>query len=287
MVYNIHCIDGYQDMPSFLDNFDEDIRASLIEQFRTLWTHHSTAIEGNTLTLGDTAFVLGEGLTVAGKPVKDHQEVIGHARAIDILLKLVDEHRDVVEQDLFDLHKSIQIAMVMDIMKPYGAWKREPNGTTVVVNGKLTYNDTYALPQDVPVLMGAWLKSLNRVCSAGFMDDAGAVHAYADLNAGFVRIHPFWDGNGRLARLLANLPVLKAGYPPVVILSSMRDRYLRLLAEWEMAVGRVMPGVPLLSEHEKLSEFRLLCAEAWQESINLVGQARTIQQMRTKSLRKE
>lgn len=267
-------------MPSFLDNLDEDIQASLVEQFRILWTHHSTAIEGNTLTLGETAFVLGEGLTVAGKPVSDHQEVIGHARAIDILMRVVSEQRDIIEHDLFDLHMAVQTDVVMDIMRPYGAWKREPNGATVVVNGKLVYNDTYALPQDVPKLMGTWLKSLNAACSAGLGDAVGAVRVYADLHAGFVRIHPFCDGNGRLARLLANLPVLKAGYPPVVISSTMRERYLRLLAEWQTAVGRVAPGVPLLTEHEKLSEFRSLCAEAWQESINLIDDARKVQDAR-------
>ncbi|CAK8719934.1 hypothetical protein LDFHOB_09360 [Candidatus Electronema aureum] len=63
-------------------NLDADIRAALLIQLRDLWTHTSTAIEGNSLTLGETAFVLREGLTIAGKPLKDHQDVVGHARAI-------------------------------------------------------------------------------------------------------------------------------------------------------------------------------------------------------------
>ena len=69
----------------FLNGLNESRRIALLAQLRDLWTHHSTAVEGNTLTLGDTHFVLEQGLTISGKPIKDHQEVIGHARAIDIL----------------------------------------------------------------------------------------------------------------------------------------------------------------------------------------------------------
>ncbi len=66
---------------SSLQHLDEDIRLALLRQVRDLWTHSSTAIEGNTLTLGETKFVLEEGLTISGKPLKDHQEVVGQARA--------------------------------------------------------------------------------------------------------------------------------------------------------------------------------------------------------------
>ncbi len=77
----------------FLDKFDKDIRKILIAQLRNLWTHTSTAIEGNTLTLGETAFVIEEGLTVSGKSLKDHQEMVGHARAIDLIYDLVRERQ--------------------------------------------------------------------------------------------------------------------------------------------------------------------------------------------------
>jgi len=69
-------------MFNFLKILDNDIRDALLVQLRNLWTHTSTAIEGNTLTLGETAFVLEEGLTISGKPLKDHEEVVGHAKAV-------------------------------------------------------------------------------------------------------------------------------------------------------------------------------------------------------------
>ena len=75
---------------TFLEGLDNDIQSSLLNQLRDLWTHTSTSLEGNTLSLGETKFVIEEGLTVSGKPLKDHQEVIGHARAIDILYDLIN-----------------------------------------------------------------------------------------------------------------------------------------------------------------------------------------------------
>ena len=67
---------------NFFQNLDLDLKAALKAQLHDLWTHTSTALEGNALTLGETKFVIEEGLTVSGKPLKDHQEVVGHARAI-------------------------------------------------------------------------------------------------------------------------------------------------------------------------------------------------------------
>ena len=85
---------------TFLQNLDPDLRRALMLQLRNLWTHSSTAIEGNTLTLGETAFVLEEGLTVSGKPLKDHEEVMGHARATDLLYQILQEGRKFTENDM-------------------------------------------------------------------------------------------------------------------------------------------------------------------------------------------
>ena len=87
---------------------DADIRTSLAGQLRDLWTHGSTALEGNSLTLGETSFVLREGLTVTGKPLKDHNEVVGHAKALDLMAGMLDEGKRIVAADLFALHKAVQ-----------------------------------------------------------------------------------------------------------------------------------------------------------------------------------
>lgn len=259
-------------MASFLDGLDADLRAALLAQFRILWTHHSTALEGNTLTLGETAFVIGEGLTVSGKSVKDHEEVIGHARAIDLLMAMLASHQEITNSHLFDLHKAVQTTVVLDIMNPIGAWKNTPNETVVVVNDKLWQNDTYALPKDVPVLMAEWVSELNRRKPCSPVD---AVNDYAFLHANFVRIHPFADGNGRMARLLSNIPLLEEGYPPIVFEYPARQEYLRCLADWQSTIGPVRAGKDALTPPPE--SFVVLCQKTWEESLKLVAEQKQVQ----------
>jgi Fic family protein len=83
----------------FLHGLSEDLRKNLLDELRVLWTHASTAIEGNTLTLGETAFVLREGLTISAKPLKDHREVEGHAREWPSLRKRY--HGKYLDADFF------------------------------------------------------------------------------------------------------------------------------------------------------------------------------------------
>jgi len=105
----------------FLRSLPSHRRATVLEQIRDLWTHTSTALEGNTLTLGDTHAILGLGLTVSGKSLHEHQEIVGHARAIDLLYRSLERRLD---RDLiFALHKAVQTDSVQDIYKPIGAWK--------------------------------------------------------------------------------------------------------------------------------------------------------------------
>ena len=187
----------------FLAGLDGDLRQSLLAQIRDTWTHNSTALEGNSLSLGDTKFVIEEGLTVAGKPLKDHQEVIGHASAITQVYDLLG--RDVTADDLFGLHRSVQAEHITDIYKPLGNWKVEPNGTYAVDDSGAQVFVEYAAPEDVPALMADVIDCINTT-NLQPVDVRDAAPAYARIHAGFVSIHPFWDGNGRLARLIANVP---------------------------------------------------------------------------------
>lgn len=252
-------------MRPFFHSLAPDLRTALIAQLRDLWTHTSTALEGNTLTLGETAFVLAYGLTVEGRPLAHHQEVVGHARAIDLLYGLLDAPT-LAEADLFTLHRAVQTEQLADIMRPIGVWKREPNGTYALSgDGRQTFID-YAPPAEVPALMAEWLVLANAPVT-------DPLAAYVALHVAFVRIHPFFDGNGRLARLLANLPVLRAGLPPIVIDARQRRQYIGLLAEYELAVGQARAGQPLLPEPERLAGFKAFCRDNWQASLDLVAEA--------------
>jgi Fic family protein len=262
-----------------LAGLNSDIRAALLCQVRDLWTHGSTAIEGNTLTLSETKFVIEEGLTVSGKPLKDHQEVVGHARAIELIYSWLDS--DVTVERLFDLHRAVQTAVVADIYKPYEAWKLEPNGTYAVTQEEAQTFIEYARPCDVPTLMDAWLGELNRLCRSG-LGEANAIDAYAHLHLGFVHIHPFWDGNGRMARLLANLTLLRSGHLPLVIDASERRRYIDTLANYEIAGGQLDPATGVWPRLDLEGPFRQFCRDAYRATRDLVAKARARQEERSR-----
>lgn len=262
----------HQRARSFLEGIPASRKIELLKALKALWTHDSTAIEGNTLTLGDTKIVLEYGLTVKGKPLKDQQDVAAHGRAIDFVQELV-ERLCLAKEDLFNLHRLTVSAETLDIYRPIGAWKREENGTYGVEGGRQLYMP-YASVEETEKLMMAWLDDFNAL--RGMVRTAeDALAAYVRTHTSFVRIHPFFDGNGRLARLLANLPVLFAGYPPIVIPSESRADYISALWTYQRKVGVISVRQPeLLPQPDLLADFTELVRTAWQTTLDLVAEAR-------------
>jgi Fic family protein len=257
-------------MLNFLQGLDNDLNNALLTQFRNLWTHTSTAIEGNTLTLGETAFVLKESLAISGKPLKDHEEVVGHAKAIDLIYELVDNKISFAEKDLFSLHKAVQTKDIVDVYKPIGGWKKEPNSTVAVVDDKQVVFE-YSSPGDVALLMKEWFElyhSINK--SVNSNDKQQALMAYARLQVSFVRIHPFFDGNGRMARLISNIPVLQSGLPPIIIPREQRKQYIDSLSAYHFLAGQIKAGDDLLPNEDALKPFLAFCENAWEGSLALV-----------------
>lgn len=228
----------------FLEGLTETRKDEILRQLRAVWSHDSTALEGNTLTLGDTMFVLAYGLTVKGKPLKDQVDVQNHAKAVDHVLAIF-KNGSITEKDVFALHRLVINEQPTDIYRPIGAYKREPNGTyRVGADGKSVYH-AYLLPDETPMAMAKWIAAFNQSCRA----DAGEeelLELFARLHNDFTAIHPFYDGNGRLARLLANIPVLFAGQPPIVIPTERREDYLR--ATWSAEAGDLNPFKELLRD---------------------------------------
>jgi len=257
---------------SFLDGISEARKRELLKQLKAVWTHDSTSIEGNTLTLGDTMAVLEYGLTVKGKPLKDHQDVVSHAKGVDFVKSLIGRKK-ITADDLFTLHRIVAGEETRDIYRPIGAWKREDNGTYGAENGKSVYMP-YATADDTPWLMDNWLKAFNKSLKDAKTQDA-ALEAYVFAHVSFVRVHPFFDGNGRLARLLANIPVLAAGYPPIVVPSESRLDYMGELWRYQRAVGTVCSSRPeLLPAEHLLAHFKDLLREWWRTTLDLVDDAR-------------
>ena len=270
----------------FLDGLDRDIQENLLSHLGVLWTHHSTGIEGNTLTLGETEYVLTQGLTVDGKPVKDHNEVIGHGKAVDwIIDKARQDNLLITNEDLFALHKMVQTEIVTDTFKPCGAWKVEPNGTMAKdAKGNLRYVE-FATPKDVPFLMEQWVEEFNHALNCTLLAPE-ALQVFASIHTGFVKIHPFWDGNGRMARLLANLPLLRSGLPPVVIRKTMaiRNVYISLLQDIQEIQGTLSRGnyqFPI--DPVVLAPLIGFCGKEWEQSLKLVQQAHEHQAKRETS----
>jgi len=122
-------------------------KTTIKERLKIEWIFTSNALEGSTVSLGDTAFIVEEGLTVSGITLKEHEEVVGHARAIDIIYNLLSKN-EINEEDLFKLHNAVQTSLVVDIDCPIGAYKVEVNGRYINIDGK-TEHKYYPHPKDI------------------------------------------------------------------------------------------------------------------------------------------
>lgn len=255
----------------FYSGLPDDIKDSLLKQLNILWTHNSTAIEGNTLTLGETSSILELGLTISGKPLKDHEEVYGHAKAVDLIIDFLNKSR-VDTEDIFNMHRCVMQKSAIDIMRPVGNWKQDYNGTTGIRDGKPVYME-FSSPGDTPKLMRRWLKEFNRKLNSAD-SEVKAINVYTWAHMTFVRIHPFFDGNGRIARLIANLPLLKCGHPPLLISPEKRVEYINAIWSYQNEVGVLKADDRLLPPHKSLQLFKDLLKEEWNEARELVCQAR-------------
>lgn len=260
-----------------LRDLDPDLREVFMQKLRVRWTHTSTALEGNTLNEGETLGLLQYGLTIAGKPLAHHNEVLGHSRAIELLYRLIAESRPLTEPDLHALHTAIQTSMEVDYLKPVGAWKREPNSTLAKQDGRTVINDTYATPEQVPALMSEWFSGFAKRRN----DPAvSALDAYVWSHATLVRIHPYADGNGRLARLVANVSVIEKSCLPILVPAEQRLDYIESLASWQLASGALRRGSALEGEREKIAHFHAQCAVWMTASSALIDEALELQRQR-------
>lgn len=205
----------------------------IMQKFRLDWTYHSNAIEGNTLTYGETKAFLLHGVTAQGKPFRDYLEVRGHHEAITYLLEFVRRQNPLTEADIRELHKMILVepyevdAVTGDgrptkrLVTP-GQYKSAPNHV-ITSTGEMHY---YATPEETPAKMGDLMAWFRRET------DKAELHPLilaATFHYQFVVIHPFDDGNGRMARLLMNLIFMQYGYPPVIIPLNKKREYLLAL----------------------------------------------------------
>lgn len=174
--------------------------ASLRDKLALEWTYHSNAIEGNTLTLRETKVVL-EGITVGGKSIREHFEATNHRDAILYVEELVARQEALSEWQIKNIHSLVLKSIDTE---EAGRYRRE----NVVIAGASTTPPAFLhLDEEMRQLI-AWHENAARL---------HPIERAAELHTRFVKIHPFVDGNGRTGRLLLNLELMKAGYPPAVI----------------------------------------------------------------------
>ncbi|MDY0037667.1 MAG: Fic family protein [Zoogloea oleivorans] len=182
---------------------------NLHEELVLRWTYNSNAIEGNTLTLMETKVVL-EGITVGGKLLREHFEAINHRDAILYVEDVVWREEPLSEWQIRNLHRLILKQIDDDNAGSY----RKLNVS--IAGARHVPPDMLLVPEQMAALLH-W-----------YDHEAAALHPVvraAKLHVDFVRIHPFVDGNGRTARLLLNLELLKSGFPAIVLPVERRLAY--------------------------------------------------------------
>jgi len=211
--------------------------AKLKEYFDVEWTYHSNAIEGSTLTLAETRLVLLDGLTVGGKSLREHLEAINHKHAIDFVEAVARKEEPITEHNIRQIHALILRTIDDENAGRYRSVRVRITGTTHVPP------EAIAVPSLMQEIVG-WLNSV------------GVMHLHPVERAALahfrlVHIHPFVDGNGRTARLLMNLILMRGGYPPAVIRMERRLQYYEALA---LANGEERkPFITLVAEEAERS----------------------------------
>jgi len=209
--FKIECFNKIEELLITLNKYRPLTEGELVrlrEEFLINFTYHSNAIEGNTLTLQETALVIKEGITIDKKPLKDHLEAVGHKEAWYYLEELVKQKVQMSEKVIKEIHSLV----LMDKREDRGVYRRVP----VSIMGAI---HTPPQPYQVPLLMEQLITQYQQ------MSQLHIIERVARFHLEFEAIHPFIDGNGRTGRLLLNLELMKEGYPPINIKFGDRRRY--------------------------------------------------------------
>lgn len=182
-------------------------------------TYTSNAIEGNTLTAQETALVIEKGITIGGKLLAEHLEAQDHYAAVQCMRELAATVLPLGVKDVVELHRRIVLRSHPDIAGVNATTPRRIAGTQVI------FPNAARIPDHMRDF-GTWL-------AASTADPDAAFQAHLQL----VTIHPFSDGNGRTARLLMNMLLIRGGYPPIAIRPADRRAYLAAIEQAQLGAG--------------------------------------------------
>jgi Uncharacterized conserved protein len=208
-------IDGKKQLLDSLRPFTQGELERLNEEFVTEYTYNSNAIEGNTLTLRETDMVL-RGLTIDKKPLSHHLEAIGHKEAFDYVVSLVQQNEPLTERIIKEIHYLV----LADKKEDRGVYRRIPVSIMGAAHEPV---QPYLIQPKMEKLLSDYSK-----------DETHIVSRLARFHIEFEAIHPFIDGNGRTGRLLVNLELMKAGFPPIDIKFADRVSYYNAFDEYHV-----------------------------------------------------
>ncbi len=192
-----------------LNEYRKNEHSKVTKALEIEYTYESNKIEGNTLTIQETTLVIEKGLTIGGKTMTEHLEVINHTQAIDFIKELAQSNSTISERDILQIHSLI----LQGIDKPNaGVYRKVP----VIISGS-----KHKPPQPflVPKLMEdliLWYNENKEILHP--------VELSAEMHERLVTIHPFIDGNGRTSRLLMNLILLQNGFPIAILKGDDKSR---------------------------------------------------------------
>lgn len=226
-------IDQIEQLQQTINNYgklNDEVLKKITYKFRLEWNYHSNKIEGNSLDRLETRTVMVGNITIDGKPIKDVYEMHQHDEIITNILRIGKGELNISEKRIKDVHASLMHEEDPEKKIHIGKWKDEPN---YIYNYKKERFD-FVSPREVPERMHNLINWLNSEKEKIKRNDPKALHPSElafEFHLQYVTIHPFYDGNGRTARIFTNLILISYGYPPLYVKEQERDIYNQYLAD--------------------------------------------------------
>jgi Fic family protein len=197
-------------------------------KFRLDWNYYSNNMEGNTLTKDETRSIMIGNITIHGKPIRDVLEMRGHDDAITDILKIGKGELNISEKRMRDIHKAIMHEETEENKKKVGNWKTVDNYILNYKDERFDFVKAAEVQEEMHKLIN-WLSGENEK-----LGKKGSLHPAIlaiEFHLRYLTIHPFYDGNGRTARILMNLILISKGYPPIIIKTEDKTKYYQYLAD--------------------------------------------------------
>jgi Fic family protein len=209
--------------------FSPEVLKNINYRFRLDWNYYSNRMEGGTLTPQETRSVMVGNVDIQGKPLKDILEMTGHDKVVLEILKIGKGELRLSEKRIKEIHRGIMSEDDPKRALEIGKWKSEPNEIINYRDEKISFTP----PSEVPEAIHKLLDSTNANLD-GFFRGENFLHPVkiaAKFHIEYISIHPFYDGNGRTARILNNLLLISCGLPPIIIKDQHKQLYYQLLGD--------------------------------------------------------